>query len=132
MTPQEIFTKSVTAMVAQGRPCLDREGNCVYAGPRGSACAVGSLVDREIALKWTKLGIMPIFELVEILGERKRGKEKILPSWIEDNQDLLERLQSAHDAADPAAHFVEDFVREARNIARAFNLEMPELDILNV
>jgi hypothetical protein len=121
MTPQEIFTKSVIAMVEQGCQSKKETGlpACCYAGPGGLTCAVGALIDRETAKRWDEIG--GIESIVEQLPD--------LPDWITENVELLDRLQMAHDQR--ADYFVPEFLAAAKEIAKDFHLTMPDLEIPN-
>jgi hypothetical protein len=121
MTPQEIFTKSVTAMVKQGCQSKKEAGlpACCYAGPGDLTCAVGALIDRETAKHWDEIG--GIESIVEQLPD--------LPDWITENVVLLDRLQTAHDRAE--GYFVPRFLAEAKEIAKDYRLTMPDLETLD-
>lgn len=129
-TAQELFTESVTKIIAQGGPStaeLDADDVvCAYRGVNGRACAVGViLTDDEYQSG------------MEGMGARNLVKCGLLPARLLDHTDLLAALQTAHDNSgfsranattaselDPA--FLSDFTRRARKIAYQRGLAMPE------
>jgi hypothetical protein len=137
MTPQEIFTLSVTATVAQGKksvqpsPFPSDSIKCLYAGPDGLSCAVGCLIDRELAQKWDQLGA-EIADVVEFYGTPAAQDPYWgeLPSWVRENVDLLQSLQRVHDYVQQDTVFIDVFLKRVEKVATAHNLVMPKLNDL--
>jgi hypothetical protein len=92
MNAQEIFTKSVQGVIAQGGPSRKNPGLCAYRGTNNRACAVGQvLTDDEYDPSMdvaTNLGGTGVDSLV---------KRSLLPDHLKPHVPLLYRLQSLHD-----------------------------------
>lgn len=118
MSPQEIFTTSVTALWKQGRRAgRQRIGSsfvCQYLADDGARCAVGWLLDDDTAR------LFDSYSDTSIAGIPAED----LPEWMLDNMELLVDLQSLHD--DYLAE-VSDFLPKAAEIADRHGLEMPDL-----
>ena len=110
MTPQEIFDKAVSTILAQGGPSFDGE-RCLYRGSNGSVCAIGALIPDSLA----EIGDSTV------MGVRRLSKEPDFPAHLQDHLRLLRRLQTAHDNA-VGAYFMENFLNSAHRAARDFNL----------
>lgn len=97
MTPQDIFNAVARHLFDQGeragRPITDNDGEeidfeCLYRGPNGTMCAVGSLLpDNSYRADMEGSG-------ANLLCRMHADK---LPEWMPPNADLLERLQGVHD-----------------------------------
>lgn len=121
MTPQEIFEKSFIGIYNQGHQCVDLDGKCAYSGADGSACAVGILFDKEYRdyLEW-KAFDLGMDELPRYVNN--------LPSWVDQNMELLKELQRGHDELSGLilkSAFRERWVGKCQKIADEFDLEMP-------
>ena len=98
MTNQEAFDRAVTGILAQD--CVSFREHCVYAGPNGSACAVGQLLPRELAEEWDRrfpdgVGISAISAL-EDTGPYSLCKQDLERLGLTDLQ-FLSDLQELHD-----------------------------------
>lgn len=124
LTRQEIFTKVLTALRAQGVASYDASGDgCQYRGPNGTKCAVGHLIPDDFPIgTWE--------------GKRASalGNEVFEAMNVGHNEDLefLEALQYTHDdhMPKPGVTFGEPdllrWEREMQNIAERYNLTYPE------
>ena len=121
MTPQEIFTKSVTFIMQQGRKSATSLG-CLYAGPKGRACAVGCLLDRDLGAQMDQQAVSDIDWIVQAVHNEEVDLD--LPAWVPEQVALLGRLQLAHDQA-ASCDFREQFWQSATVIAHDFGLTMP-------
>lgn len=86
MTPQEIFDTVVKHLEAQGGRSTDHLG-CLYRGPKGKKCAVGSLISDD--------DYCPAMERMNV--GRLLPKFSHLPDWMRQNVELLTELQTVHD-----------------------------------
>src|SRR5687768_12272381 len=94
MDRQTIFDTVVRHLGQQGAPAVDEFHNCVYRAPDGKKCAVGCLIPDELYQRgmdhnrdgggsYCVHGLAEDFEV---------------PGYFRVNLELLQRLQSAHDA----------------------------------
>ena len=114
MTPQEMFNKAYLGILDQGKQ--SRDGNfCKYRGPNGLKCAVGHLIDDDIALAWDKRTFSSIMEIRET-------KRFPIPEHIRENRVFLRQMQVAHDNT----HSMKDFKVEMRKVASQYGLEIPK------
>jgi hypothetical protein len=88
MNAQEIFNKSYTHLVQQGRPGWNAEDGCQYLADDGAACGVGCLIDAETAHHWDSLPASGINSVI---------KHGLLPTYLKGHEDLLYAIQTAHD-----------------------------------
>ena len=99
MTSEEIITRAVDGIVAQGALSKNSQG-CFYFDPdTGNRCAVGHLVDEETARIWDKVKGGYVMDVC-------------LPPELEPHLPLLVKLQEAHDGSVT----VEEFVEKARRL----------------
>lgn len=94
MNAQEIFDKVAAHLLAQGvRSSLRRDGvtQCLYRGPAGTCCAVGVLIEDELADTGDRLALS-----VTALANRADS-----PQWMRDHLALLGSLQGVHDVQSP-------------------------------
>lgn len=127
LTHQEIFDKSCSAIIAQGRPAMiDRV--CCYAGPNNSACAVGQLLPRDIAEEWEAAGAFSVSSLrgkrptVKNARKKLRQLNQVGVPTDRKTLDLLEEIQTAHDIHSGSAEFLAEFRRAAGRIAENYGL----------
>ena len=120
MTLQEIFNKSVTHMLAQGRPSREH-ASCKYRSYVGS-CAVGCLFPDSAYRAEFDEGETDVNTLLETSQDFRAALEV---EGIDTSNPvtvlLLMRLQSVHDAAD-GEHFEVHIEYGARRIAKEFDL----------
>lgn len=114
MTPQEIFDTAVSGVIAQGRPGMDKL-NCKYRGEGGLKCAVGFLLEDEIAIKLDSCEMPSVCDWTHGMFEE-------VPPYFWENRELLGALQKAHDDNWPSHSFVKDFKNSAREVAVSFGL----------
>jgi hypothetical protein len=87
MKAQAIFDTVVAHLGKQGRPAINTENSCLYRGPDGTKCAVGFLLkDKQYK---------PEMEGRDVNGLVNNFK---VPAFFSKNEELLHRLQRAHDA----------------------------------
>lgn len=115
---QSAFDKATSALIAQGQ----KSGSgvmCYYRMLKGDAklaCAVGHLMTDEQMARYS------VSEGMSVYDAPKKLLDEILPGVsLMDARDFLGSLQSAHDMC-TLESFVEDFKRNARDVARSWNL----------
>ncbi len=117
---QEIFDYVVKKVIEQGKPSMDKQGQCRHRGPDGTCCAAGFLIpDGHPAI--------PL-----------RGTWCSTVLWHEDlrsdHDNLIFELQEAHDnaATDVSRNhtvslvnenFVQHFKRNAKIVAHRYSLD---------
>lgn len=116
MTPQEMFNKAYIGVMTQGVQSKSN-GSCLYRGPNGTKCAVGFLIDDDVAKAWDdNSGIIVDCNL------------KLLSAEMEDdfraNMDLLIEMQSIHDS-DDFEDFSTTFKTRMADLAKEQGLEVP-------
>lgn len=116
MTPQEIFNKAYTGVVAQGR--ASRSGLCAYRLEPGIACGVGHLISDETAKLWDSMANPNI---TNILNKRAKGTKP----WMFKNQYLLTDIQAAHDDCNGSEDFVAEFKSSMHQVAKNYQLSVP-------
>lgn len=115
MTNQEAFTKIVTHLREQGKPCMDDTNKCLYHGPEGMKCAIGALIpDSEYKPEFES---MSLFDIVEI------------SSLKELDPFFLEELQSIHDRSSRAINYMGEVEKRIYDTAVAFSLTIPFLEV---
>lgn len=101
LTIQEIFDKSIGGLLEQGRPSRTDDG-CVYAGPHGTACAVGILLPREVAQEWDSEGTFGINTIMNSAASRcKKKLQQLVEAGIPVDWNtliFLSDLQRVHDS----------------------------------
>lgn len=93
MELQEILDTTFYKLVEQGRPAEEPPGICTYYHKEtGDRCAIGLLVDPEVAKAWDEAGAE---DFNHLLSEDYVG----VPSWFYDFQKskLLLEIQLVHD-----------------------------------
>lgn len=89
---------------------------CLYNGPHGRRCAFGVLLTPE------ELATIP--EGLVVFDLFRKGQ---LPQRFRENWKFYESLQNAHDThAGRSSTFLEKFRAELRDIARNYQLEIPQ------
>jgi len=116
MTPQEIVNKVYFALKKQGKPSVDKNGECLYRGPNGLKCAAGHLMsDKEYD------------SLMEGYDVNYSGGLFHFPEVISENAKLIKDLQDAHDmAASQDENFWDEFSYRLIHVLNKFDLEHPE------
>lgn len=124
-TQQEIFDHVWNSMVKQGVRSSsineDNEEFCRYRSPEGLSCAVGCLVDDDLAFRLDKFETPCIDSIVT-----RSKNEGFLPNFIVKNVDLLERLQFSHDQQDDPDKWLKSFQADAKRAANYYNLTVPQ------
>ena len=118
MTPQEIFTRVWNHMAMQRVKSVGTDA-CMYRGPNGTACAVGCLLDDDLAIKLDGLEFLGIKEICA-------RNPQMVPDWVHKNRELLIKLQDAHDDPFDSGTWYSNFCERMRVIARDFKLQVPE------
>ena len=121
MTPQEIFNKSYTLIIAQGVPSrTPDEGFCVYSGPNGTACGVGILLDPDMRERVQNLNEGDDTSIMTLATQYPNH----FPDWVHYNVPLLTSIQQAHDKFHHK--FVPGFKAAMAEVAKHHNLEVPD------
>ena len=115
MTKQEIFDTVARHLLKQGRKSVTRlddgEAVCRYRGEGGDKCAVGILIDDELAAKGDRF------------NQNVTGLYLGLPPDLQREDRLLAHLQRVHDQNDPA-----HWRAQLRGIAVTCNLNTAAVD----
>lgn len=124
MTLQEIFNKSVTGIIAQGRPSTTVEGTCAYRGMDGAKCAAGHLLPDSVVRP-----DLNGYALDTTDKKRLRVHKMFIEAGIDvQNCDvflLVSKLQNAHDGHScDGPDFVREFTKVALAIGREFGLDV--------
>jgi len=91
VTPQEIFDKVATHLLAQGKKARNGAGGpCLYRAEDGARCAAGCLIPDELYNASMEC------KRIRVLSQTYK-----LPEFITDNIRLIVQLQDVHDQADP-------------------------------
>lgn len=111
MTAQEIYTKVRKHLLTQMAVSkVSRGSHCLYRSPEGLSCAVGCLLDDDLAARLdqvSKNGFGDVESIQELLPENLRAHVK-----------LLETLQVVHDKWPP-----ESWEERLNAVARTWGLE---------
>lgn len=112
MTKKEIFIAVCNHLAKQKARSVGNNEYCVYRGPGGKKCAIGALIPDEIYDE--RMEGKTILELIDMAN----NEDIALPEYFEDEEALLERLQTLHDQC---CHLgSESMELELRDIAKAF------------
>ena len=119
---QEAFNKAVLGVVAQGGPSmvephLDYCSQCAYRAENGRKCAVGHLIEDE--------DYDPYVERKSVSHLHFRG---YLPKLSDVSVELLVELQDSHDSM-LADENLDEFIKDAKDIASRYNLTFPEAEV---
>ena len=91
-TNSEIINEVFTALVTQGKRCMNVEGSCAYGNEvEGVHCAVGHLLpdDCEYLMKYDG-GVSSLLGEFANVGPND--------AWLREHSDLIRYTQWAHDA----------------------------------
>jgi hypothetical protein len=118
MNRQEMFSKAVSGVIAQGGPSR-KDGKCLYRGPNGRKCIVGYLIKDE---DYTT-------EMDNIIDRNGSGVSnlnalKMLPKYLKGHVVFLVELQGLHDMM-IFDYNLDEFIAECRLYATANKLKMP-------
>jgi hypothetical protein len=127
MEEQEIFDKVATHLFTQGcRSAVDPDalfGACLYRGPNGMSCAVGVLIPDEL--------YDPEMETITIANLfNEDGGGWNLPSWMNEKEPFLTRLQGTHDYCGNWESTA-DMQQALRNVATDYKLSPAVLEGLS-
>ena len=127
MNIQEIFNKSVTHLNKQGKRAASYDENgeyegCKYRTDDGLSCAIGCLLDDEMAKRLdglSKIGVN--------VGSLIRYHDN-LPKWMnKDNKDFLMKLQDCHDTA--SKDFLTEFNSNAVKLGNYYGLNIDVIPV---
>lgn len=139
MTPQNVFDKAVSGVLAQGGPALSDSHSsdlaCSYLNAKGRKCAVGHLLTAQQLDVLKRRNMLE--KSVEALAMMGLGG-----MLVKDHIALLVDLQRAHDFSTSAVRkivrdkhhpqfdkaFVDEFKRRVREVALRFNLSAAVVD----
>lgn len=113
MTLQEIFDTSVGQIIKQGGMSKKANGMCAYRGDGGMMCAVGALMDDEIAEAADALDPEYGADVGKVVDAG------LLKCFDSEELELMADLQGSHDEA----FDVYCFVDAAKDIAKKYRLE---------
>ncbi len=122
---QRQFDYAVRQVINQGRPASNSKKGCAYRMKRGDTilkCPVGWLIPDAYFKKRPE----HVFgKAVKELSPSVYSYNRMKP--FAGNEDLLEKLQEAHDAAadyrNPTWMFTSNFILKAREVAKDFGLK---------
>jgi hypothetical protein len=132
MDNQQIFDKVVDHLVAQGGPAVNNNGNCRYRAPNGFMCAAGCLINDE-AYSPEIEGKQVWHSAVHTALVQSGMYEGLGSAQIGGRQEMLERLQAAHDGIlakvliDNKSH-MDEFLERARMIAVEYGLDSAKVE----
>jgi len=114
MNYQETFDKVAEALVKQGKPSMNPDGNCSYCSPDGDRCAVGWLMDEATAKK-----LEDCYPGKDVYDINKENEDYFM------GYDLafLSALQCAHDNSAHKESWMDDWREEMMQIADDFYLD---------
>lgn len=90
MTEQEFFDKTIRHFIKQGKPALDRNGDCQYQTSTGLQCAIGCHIPDSVYQP--EMEGHGSYELIKDFPE--------VTQYLSDNQYLVSSLQDCHDLLD--------------------------------
>jgi hypothetical protein len=90
VTPQEIFDKVASHLLAQGAKAQGEDGKCLYLAPSGAKCAIGCLIPPEAYKPEIEDKTLGFLLGTHCLSESLR-------LTFAQNYDLLRSLQYIHD-----------------------------------
>ena len=122
---QKQFDYAVRQVIKQGCPAYNSRKGCAYRIKKGDTtlkCAVGWLIPDSYFIKYPEhINKTQAIDLDRSAYSYPRMKP------FAGNEDLLEKLQEAHDAAadyrNPAWMFTSNFILKARKVAQDFGLK---------
>jgi len=132
---QEILNVSTAGVLAQGRPALhNTKGGCAYRafGPNGVIkCGIGHLIPDDKFQAMQKNHTDGMYASALVRDEIDFMPEHLRPQKVAADIDFLRIVQGCHDNAwsttRPALEtFVEDFKARVRDVAKNWDLEIPE------
>lgn len=96
MTEDQIVKQVYNHLISQGKASQTEMGFCRYRYGTLS-CAVGCLIDDDLAAKWDRRSASSIRDIVDA---------GLAPGWITKHVDVLTKLQRIHDEAACGDEFV--------------------------
>lgn len=115
MNLQDMFDLAVSKTIAQGKRCVNDDGECLYRH-EGLACAIGQLINDDQ-------------EPERLSGSlaRKKIREAVMASnpnhvFTHQDWDVLDDLQHAHDDTHER-DFAQHFKHRAQRVALHYGLE---------
>jgi len=118
---QDYFDRGARGVIAQGRPSVGDNGDCVYRGPDGCRCVVGWLIPDER------------YETRLDDGDFSAKNPAVVQAVGAPLEDVgfLRDMQYAHDEAAESKNFVADFVASMRGLADEYGLDASVLGANN-
>lgn len=115
MTEQKIFDTVCQHLAKQGKPAMAASGECVYRGADGMSCAVGCLFqDDEYSPEMERKSVDDL-----------RCK-RLLPPRLHGHNQLLGRLQRAHDSSLSLVRLGVELL----SVAATFSLDPASVDLI--
>lgn len=116
-TLQELFDRSVSGVIAQGRQAKDTFAGCRYRTDNGLKCAVGQLIPDE--------DYSPAMEGAGVGGDSERAAMVRYAAGLENDEqiEMAQALQQSHDASAFHQSFLDSFKLAALVVARRYGLD---------
>jgi len=118
MTRQEMFSKAVSGVIAQGGPSRTKE-ICLYRGPTGRKCGIGHLIeDKDYLKEMDDHEVNGGSDVSNLYGR------DVLPSYLGSNLQFLVSLQCLHDGMELDSD-LPLFIERCERYAKNNDLKMP-------
>lgn len=128
MNRQEVFGRSITAIVAQGHPAIAKKpggDGCVYRAPNGDKCAIGHLIPDDVyqpAMDSNPKGT----NITAVLRDFP-AVSNALGVNSDDDGYFLHSLQSLHDnSASELSDWGTQLLTRTKSFAKKYKLTYPE------
>lgn len=115
-TEQEVFDQVVNHLRAQGKQSSNSEGICAYRGEHGLMCAAGCLIAND-----------EYHPNMDYFGQGRDWDSLVADGEVpRDHENLIKRLQNAHDIAASDDVWLTRVEQKLKQIAIDFKLEYEE------
>lgn len=119
--------KQKTQSLAKTRRCEEDQTECAYRGDNGVMCAFGACI-ADYDPRMEGISAQTFYGLETVVTRICVNTDRLHPWARNANPGFAQELQSCHDSWNPEVDeksFLEYFERNAREAARAFELEYP-------
>jgi hypothetical protein len=125
MEAQELFDKAYLGVIKQGKPAVNKNGNCLYYVSKNLHCGVGHCLTEEAQKAFDRQHDS------SINGILTKNKSKYIEPWMHEHKNLLIDIQTAHDNAygtnyHDALSFIGVFKKNMKKLAKLYELKVPE------
>lgn len=124
MTPQEIFDKAYTGVIAQNCKSNDHDKKvCFYFKDENTRCGVGHLLTEKAAKSFDNMYKRGVDSSIGYILANRRSK--FIEPWMKENTILLQDIQKAHDNTIEGDFFIKTFKENMSGVRIMHNLEVP-------